>query len=110
MSQDQWILLLLKIVLICGVASVALFVAEYTWRTKGAAWKNAIGRTLLWKDVLLIACLLPSILSLFFSFSRITSHIAAWVDVVLFGLLTPVMLWRVAVFERIHRKDKETSQ
>ena len=107
-GEERLIILLLKIVLISGAVSVALFVTEYTWRTRGAAWKNDIGRTLLWKDVLLIACLVPSILSLFFSFNRLTSHIAAWVDVGLFALLTPAMLWRIAVFERIHR-DKGDS-
>lgn len=107
MSQDQWLILVFKIVLLSGAASVALFVAEYTWRTRGAAWRNEIGRTLLWKDVLLIGCLTPSILSLFFSFNRLTSHIAAWVDVGLFGLLTPAMLWRVLVFERVHRDKKQ---
>ena len=102
MSQDQWLILLLKIVLVCGAVSVALFVAEYTWRA--AWWRNPIGRTLVVKDILLILCLVPSILSLFLSFNRLTSHIAAWVDVGLFGLLTPAMLWRIVVFERVHRE------
>ena len=103
-GEERLIILLLKIVLISGAVSVALFVAEYTWRTRGAAWKNDIGRTLLWKDVLLIACLVPSILSLFFSFNRLTSNIAAWLDVGLFALLTPAMWWRIAVFERVHKQ------
>lgn len=104
MSQDQAIILLLKVVLVCGAVSVALFVAEYTWRA--AWWKNPIGWALVVKDILLILCLLPSILSLFLQFNRLTSHIAAWIDVGLFGLMTPVMLWRIAVFERVHRDKK----
>lgn len=108
MSQDQLIILLFKIVLVCGAVSVALFVAEYTWRTKWGCWRNDIGRTLVWKDILLILCLLPSILSLFLHFNRLTSHIAAWVDVGLFGLLTPVMIWRTAVFERVHKQSGKT--
>lgn len=109
MSQDSWIILLLKVVLVCGAVSVALFVAEYTWRTRWGCFRNDIGRTLVWKDILLIACLLPSILSLFFQFTRLTSHVAAWVDVGLFGLLTPAMWWRIAVFERVH-KQKDAPQ
>lgn len=106
MSQDALIVLLFKIVLISGAVSVALFVAEYTWRTRGRCWRNDIGRTLVVKDILLILCLLPSILSLFWDFNRLNSHISAWVDIVLFGLLTPVMCWRVFVFERIHRQKR----
>ena len=109
MSQDEWIILLLKVVLVCGAVSVALFVAEYSYRA--AWWRNSIGRTLVVKDILLILCLLPSILSLFLSFNRLTSHIAAWVDIGLFGLLTPVTLWRIVVFERVHReKDAAASR
>ena len=110
MNQDQAILLLFKIVLVSGAVSVALFVAEYTWRTRGGCFRNDIGRTLVWKDLLLIACLLPSILSLFLHFNRLTSHIAAWVDVGLFGLLTPAMLWRIAVFERVHKQKDDTEE
>ena len=103
MSQDELILLLFKIVLIADVISVAGFVALYWKLSQGAMWRNEIGRTIAVKDILLIACLLPSILSLFAHFNRLTSHIAAWVDVVLFGALTPVMLWRIAVWRRIHK-------
>ena len=108
MSQDDWIILLLKIVLISGAVSVTLFVAMYHKLTRGGVWRNAIGQTLVAKDILLIACLVPSILSLFFSFNRLTSHIAAWADIALFGLITPVMLWRVQVWRRIHKNgDRE---
>lgn len=110
MNQEQVIVLLLKIVLVSGAVSVALFVAEYTWRTRGAAWRNTIGRTLLWKDVLLILCLVPSILSLFLHFNRLTSSVAAWVDVGLFALLTPAMWWRIVVFERIHRDKPQDTE
>lgn len=106
MTQDDAILLAFKVVLLSGAVSVALFVAVYHRLTRGAVWKNEIGRTLIWKDILLILCLLPSILSLFAHFNRLTSHIAAWVDVVMFGALTPVTLWRVQVWRRIHKAGK----
>jgi hypothetical protein len=50
----------------------------------------------------------PTVLSLFFQFSRLTSHVAAWIDVVLFGTLTPVMLWRTLVWQRVHRSRNGT--
>lgn len=106
MNQDEWLLLLFKIILVADVLAIALFVAQYWWLTRGAMWHNEIGRTIVVKDILLILCLLPSIMSLFFTFNRLTSHIAAWVDVALFGLLAPVMLWRVRVWQRIHNTKK----
>ena len=108
MSQDQVLLLLFKIVLLADVIAVLAFVADYSRLTRGECWRNDIGRTLVWKDVLLACCLAPSVLSLFWKFNRLTSHVALWLDVVLFGLVAPAMLWRIAVFERIHR-DKKTN-
>lgn len=107
MSQDQWIILLLKIVLVSGAVSVAAFVVQYHRLAKW--WKNPIGRTIVIKDILLIACLTPSILSLFLQFNRLTSHIAAWTDIVLFGLLTPVMAHRILIWQRVHR-DKQAQE
>ena len=103
MSQDSWILLLFKIVLIADVVAIAGFVVQY-WRL-APWWRNPIGRTIVTKDILLGCCLIPSIMSLFFHFSRLTSHVAAWIDVALFGLIAPVMIWRVIVWERIHKED-----
>jgi hypothetical protein len=104
MSQDELLILLLKVVLVSGALSVAAFVAVYHYLTRGAVWRDEVGQTIITKDLLLFACLLPSILSLFLSFNRLTSHIAAWTDIALFGLLTPVTLWRIAVWRRIHSR------
>jgi hypothetical protein len=105
-NQDHLILLLFKIVLVADVVSIAAFIAQY-WRL--APWyKNPIGRTIVIKDILLIVCLLPSVLSLFWHFSRLTSHIAAWVDVASFGLIAPVMAWRILVWQSIHKNKAGT--
>ena len=101
MSQDQVILLLFRVVTIAGLVAIGAFVGQYTMLAPW--WRNAIGRTLVIKDLLLMLILVPTVLSLFFQFNRLTSHIAAWIDIVFLGLLTPVMLWRMAVFYRIHR-------
>lgn len=109
MSQDELILLLFKIVLVADVVAIAAFVAYY-WRvTRGDMWRNEIGRTIAVKDILLALCLVPSVLSLFFHFSRLTSHVAAWIDVALFGLIAPVTAWRIVVWQRVHRKKKDVS-
>lgn len=106
MSQDNLIILLLKAGLISGLASLLAWVLDYTRLTRGAAWRNPIGRTLLAKTTLIAALFVPQILSLFFRLNRLDSRIAAWTDVALIGLVTPVMLWRTAVFERVHRDGK----
>lgn len=106
MTQDDLLLLLFKVILIADLVAIAAFIADYS---RLARWySNPIGRTLVIKDILLILLLTPSLMSLFFHFSRLTSHIAAWIDVALFALLVPVMLWRVAVWVRVHN-DKGDS-
>ena len=55
MSQDAWILLLLKIGLIAGAVSLVALVVIYTWLTKGGAWRNPIGQTLIAKTLLIAA-------------------------------------------------------
>ena len=99
MTQDQLILLLLKIILIADVISIVAFVADYT--RLAPWWRNPVGRTIVTKDALLVLVLIPSILSMFFTFNRLSSHIAAWVDVVLLGSMAPVMLWRIVVWRRV---------
>ncbi len=106
MKQDEVVLLLFKVVLIADLVTLAAFVADYSWRAKW--WSNAIGRTLVIKDLLLGAAITPSVLSLFFHFTRLSSRIAAWVDITLFAAIAVVMTWRVAVFERIHREKSGT--
>ena len=99
MTQDQLILLLLKIILIADVVSIVAFIADYS--RMASWWRNPVGRTIVVKDILLVLVLIPSVLSLFFTFSRLSSHIAAWVDVALLGALAPVMLWRIVVWRRV---------
>lgn len=104
MTQDELIILLLKVILIFNIAAIASFIAQYT--ALAPWWRNSIGRTLVVKDILLSLALVPSLLSLFLSFNRLTSHIAAWVDVVLLGAIGPVMVWRMAVFRSVHREKR----
>lgn len=104
MTQDQAILLAFKVV---EVASVVTIVAFITCYSRWAAWyKNPIGRTIVYKDIALILVLIPSILSIFIDFNRLTSHIAAWFDVGAFALVPVIMVWRVIVFGKIHKAGK----
>jgi len=101
MTQTQWLILALKVVLIADVLAVLAFIGDYSRLAKW--WSNPIGRTIVIKDFLLVLAFLPSILSLFFRFSRLSSMAAAWFDIAIFSGIAIVMVWRVVVFERMHR-------
>ena len=82
------------------------WVAVYTRLTKGDAWRNPVGLTLILKSLLVAGLFVPTTLSLFFHLSRLNSYIAGWADVALIGLVTPVMAWRTIVWIRLDRLGK----
>lgn len=104
MTQDSLIILFLKIVLISGFCSLVTWVAVYT--KLAPWWRNPVGRTLVTKTLLLAALFIPSSLNLFLHLSRRDSRLVGWIDVALIGLVTPVMLWRVAVWIRLDRAGR----
>lgn len=104
MSQDQWIILLLKVSCLSGFLSLTAWVVIYSFLAPW--WRNPIGRTLVAKTALVALLLVPTALSLFLHFNRLTSHIAAWIDVGLIGLITPVMIWRSVVWVRLHKAGR----
>ena len=108
MSQDALIILLFKVVLVADLLSVFAFLVTYTALAKW--WTHVIGRTIVIKDILLGAALTPSTLSLFFKFNRLTSHVSAWIDITLFGLIAVVMAWRCITWVKIHRKDEGNAE
>lgn len=104
MSQDQWITFCFKVIEVSAIVTIAGFIACYSmW---AAWWRDPVGRTIVVKDALLIIVFIPSVLSIFLHFSRLSSRIAAWSDVAMLGLIAPVMLWRIYVFWKIHRDRK----
>ena len=115
MTQTEWLILAFKAVSIAAVISLVGWIIVYT--RVAAWWRNPVGQTLVIKTALIALLLIPTILSLFFHLSRQTSMAAGWVDAVLIGLITPVMIWRSVVWIRLHRDgttgtipagDKET--
>lgn len=106
MDQDQYIVLFLKIGLISGFTALTGWVAVYHALTRGGWRRNPIGRTLVAKSLLIAGLFVPQILSLFFSLNRFDSRIAAWTDVVLIGLVTPVMTWRSVAFLKLGRHGR----
>jgi hypothetical protein len=104
MSQASWLILALKVALISGFVSLAGWVVLYTALARW--WTNPIGRTLVAKTALIAALFVPSILGLFFHLGRQDSWVVGWVDTGLIGLVTPVMLWRSAVWLRLHKAGR----
>lgn len=104
MTQASWLTLAFKVALISGFCSLAGWVALYSFLA--AWWRNPIGRTLVAKTALIALLFVPTALSLFFHLSRLDSYIAGWADAGLIGLVTPVMLWRSAVWWKLHRAGR----
>jgi len=104
MTQDSLIILLLKVGLIAGFASIGLWTAVYS--ALASWWESPVGRTLVIEAALIAGLFVPQILSLFFNLNRLDSRIAAWADVTLIGLVSPVMLWRTLVWVRLSRSGK----
>ena len=101
MTQDQWQILAFKVALIAGFCALAGWIVLYSLL---ADWlHNPIGRTLVAKTTLIATLFIPTALSLFFHLNRLDSRLVGWIDFALIALVTPVMLWRSAVWWRLHR-------
>jgi hypothetical protein len=98
-------LLLLKIGVISGFVTLVAWIVVYS--RLAAWWRNAIGRTLVAKTALIAALMVPFALSLFFHLNRLNSRVVGWVDTSLILAITPVMIWRIAVWLKISHKDRE---
>ena len=107
MTQDGTILLAFKVVEVASVVTITAFVGCYTWWTKGKCWTNPVGQTIVLKDIALILVLIPSLLSIFIDFNRLTSHIAAWFDVASFAMVPVIMVWRIVAWRKIHQASRE---
>lgn len=104
MTQDEVILLAFKVTEIASLVTIAAFTACYSAWAKW--WSNPIGRTIVYEGIAIVLVLIPSILSIFLSFNRLTSHIAAWFDIASFGAIPAIMCWRIVVFGKIHKAGK----
>lgn len=106
MTQEQLIIDLFKVDLIADIVAVVLFTVVYSLLAPW--WRNPIGRTLVVMDILVGAAVCPSVLSLFWSFNRLTSLIAAWADVAVFGAIALVILARIPLWIGLHKNKDGT--
>lgn len=110
MTQDQWLTLADRIVLICAFITLTSWAAVDLRLTRGRAWKNPVGKSLLLETLLIAAVCVPSALSVFLHLSRRDNEIVGWVDVALIGIVTPVMAQRIVVWFRLYRSGKAGGQ
>jgi hypothetical protein len=106
MLRDVLLETVLKVSLATGFVSLVLWVAVYTKLTNLAAWRHPLGLTFIIKSLLLAALFAVVGMSTFVNLGPRTSEIVGWVDVLLIGSVTPVMVWRTAVFIRFDRAGK----
>ena len=102
MTQEQLIITCFRGDLIADLIAVILFTVIYS--VLAPWWRNPIGRTLVMMDVLVGLAVLPTVLSLFWSFNRLTSLIAAWADVGIFAAIALVILARIPLWVRLHKR------
>jgi len=94
------VILALKIALCLMVAGCVAFVADYTRLTRGAAWRDPVGRAVIVSCVFAAGECVPWLLAAFFRFSTIGNQVAAWAWIVFLFLGGAAMFWRTWVFER----------
>ena len=98
MTQLQWQLLASKVTVLAAIISLAGWVAVYS--NLAPWWRDHIGRTFVFKTLILILLLLLSVPGMFWTLSHLEADTLSWVEIALVGAITPVMLWRISVFIR----------
>lgn len=94
-------LLALKIAVPAAFFTLVSWVVQYTLLARW--WRNDIGRTLVVKTAVIAALLVPTTIMLFVPVTPVVARIAGWLDVALIAMITPVMWWRILVFDRVYR-------
>jgi hypothetical protein len=102
-TQANWLVMTYRVAIIADLVTILAFIAQYSRLAKW--WRNPVGRTIVIKDILLVLILMPTAMSLFLNLNRLDSMVVGWVDAGLLGLLTPVMIWRIVVWQRMHRAE-----
>jgi hypothetical protein len=96
-------ILALKIALVVDVVGVLTFIIDYTRLTKGKAWRNPVGFSMLLEALFVLGTGAPLILAAFLHFSALANAVGTWTIIGFFCLTGLSMLWRTVVFERIDR-------
>jgi hypothetical protein len=96
-----------RTVVLAAMAGTIAFVTIYTHLARW--WHNPIGRTIVAVDAAVFMALLPIALSLFFTFSRLTSQLAAGLDLAAISSIPISMGWRIWAWLRLPRVPGQDS-
>jgi hypothetical protein len=95
--------LIYRVVVTSALASNAAFLAVYTSLARW--WRNSIGRTIVAVDFAVFLALLPVALSLYFTFSRLDSRLAAGLDLASITAIPVTMCWRIWTWLHLQRAE-----
>lgn len=87
------------------LVTVLAFVIQYTWYAPW--WRDPLGRTIVIKDLCLVAAIAPMLVLRWLlqndpgwlTFFR-------WLSLAMVAAIAPVMIWRMVVWRKIHRKGR----
>lgn len=92
-----------RAVVTSALASNAAFLAVYTSLARW--WRNPVGRTIVAVDLAVFLALLPVALSLYFTFSRLDSRLAAGLDLASITAIPVTMCWRIWTWLHLQRAE-----
>lgn len=96
MTQDQVLILALKVSCIIGVIGLVQWVIVYSILERW--WRHQLGWSLVAKTILIAGLLSLTLISVFFHVNRYNSRVILWLDIILIFLIAPVMIWRSIVW------------
>ena len=101
MTQDQWVVLLLRVAIPAAAASLLGWVLVYgrlqPW------WRDPIGVTLVVKSLIVVVQLTLLGLAVYLHLNRLDNRVIAWAYTLFTLAICPVMIWRTVVWVRASR-------
>lgn len=97
--------ILFQTIIVFTIVANLVFLVGYTrlqpW------WRDSIGITIAVESVLIVLVLIPSALSLFLHFNRLTSVVSGWFDIGDIFLVGAVILWRAIAFQVTAKQERK---
>jgi hypothetical protein len=100
MTQEQLIILGLKIATIVVISGCAAWVIRYHVRTRGGVWHDSIGRSQVFRAIFAAGEAVPFALAAFFRFSTLGNQIGSWAFIGFLFLGGLAYWWLFVVFKR----------
>jgi hypothetical protein len=95
-----------KVGVIWGGLATLGWVIGYTIQSRGECWRNPLGRTFLFKSLLIVGLLLIAGVGLFLHLTSTETEVLGWTDTVLLCAIGPVLTWRIWQFHKLFQTAK----